>query len=115
MIPPTPPPDIDLPLWHTSLELLTRWRPERLAMTHFGSVEDVESHIAELSRRLDLWGEIALANDQDGFAREIMAELRTQAPAELINAYEQAAPVAQLYAGLRRDWTKQGALPTAWN
>ena len=41
-----------------------------------------------------------------------MAELRTQSPAELIDAYEQAAPVAQLYAGLRRYWSKQGALPT---
>ena len=40
-IPPTPPPDIDVEAWLASIELIRRWAPERLAMTHFGASEDV--------------------------------------------------------------------------
>lgn len=113
VIPPTPPPDIDIPVWHESLELISSWAPKRLAMTHFGANDQVQAQIAELHRRLDLWGQIALEHDEAGFAAAIMAELRTVARPELIDAYEQAAPVTQLYAGLRRYWRKQGALEVA--
>jgi len=110
VIPPTPPPDIDIPEWQRSLDLIAAWQPERLAMTHFGLGGPVAEQLEQLSRRLELWGEIALHSDEHGFAREVMAELRSQAPAELIDAYEQAAPAAQLYAGLRRYWLGSGAL-----
>ena len=110
VIPPTPPPDIDLQAWHRSLELIAAWRPTRLAMTHFGSGERVDQQLAELSRRLDLWAEIALREDLQGFADAVTAELRENSPPETIDAYLQAAPIDQLYAGLRRYWYKQGAL-----
>ncbi len=58
-IPPTPPPDIDVEAWHESLELIRAWRPERLAMTHFGAAEDVDAQLAELEARLDEWAELA--------------------------------------------------------
>jgi glyoxylase-like metal-dependent hydrolase (beta-lactamase superfamily II) len=35
-VPPTPPPDIDVEAWHKSIERVRDWRPQRLAMTHFG-------------------------------------------------------------------------------
>ena len=37
-IPPTPPPDIDIELWHESLDTVAAWDPARLAITHFGSL-----------------------------------------------------------------------------
>ena len=39
---PTPPPDIDLEAWERSLEAVAGWRPQRLCLTHFGPVDDVE-------------------------------------------------------------------------
>jgi glyoxylase-like metal-dependent hydrolase (beta-lactamase superfamily II) len=110
VIPPTPPPDIDIPAWQRSIELVAAWVPERLAMTHFGVGEPVLAHLEELSRRLERWGLLARDNDQQAFARAVADELRSSAPPELSGAYEQAAPVAQLYAGLRRYWQQHGAL-----
>ena len=62
-IPPTPPPDIDVEAWHESIELIASWKPERLAMTHFGASDDVEAQLAEIGQRLDVWA--ALARDLD--------------------------------------------------
>ena len=41
-VPPTPPPDIDVEAWHESIALIAAWRPQRLAITHFGDSEDVD-------------------------------------------------------------------------
>jgi glyoxylase-like metal-dependent hydrolase (beta-lactamase superfamily II) len=42
---PTPPPDIDLELWHESIGLVRAWHPARLAITHFDCFEDVAYHL----------------------------------------------------------------------
>jgi glyoxylase-like metal-dependent hydrolase (beta-lactamase superfamily II) len=110
VIPPTPPPDIDLEAWQQSIERIAAWRPQRLAMTHFGSDERVDGHLAELSRGLQTWAAIALDADVDGFAAAVIEELRARVAPELIAPYLQAAPLEQLYAGLRRYWGKRGAL-----
>jgi glyoxylase-like metal-dependent hydrolase (beta-lactamase superfamily II) len=49
---PTPPPDIDLALWRASIDLIAAWRPERLAITHFGDHTDVEGHLERLRAQL---------------------------------------------------------------
>ena len=46
--PPTPPPDVDLEAWQASLDLVAAWKPSLLALTHFGTYDDVESHIERL-------------------------------------------------------------------
>ena len=45
VVPPTPPPDIDIEAWERSLDVVESWRPDRLALTHFGAVEEPEPHI----------------------------------------------------------------------
>ncbi len=42
VLPPTPPPDIDLEAWAASLDIVEAWHPERLAVTHFGTFTDVD-------------------------------------------------------------------------
>jgi glyoxylase-like metal-dependent hydrolase (beta-lactamase superfamily II) len=103
VMPPTPPPDIDLEAWHRSIELVSEWSPERLAMTHFGAADDVDAQLAELSERLDRWAALARAGDRAAFTAGIRAEIGSVAAAE----YEQAAPAEQLYAGLERYWRKR--------
>lgn len=56
--PPTPPPDLNLEDWSTSIERLRTLRPEALYLPHFGPVQGAERHFAELSERLYAWGRI---------------------------------------------------------
>jgi glyoxylase-like metal-dependent hydrolase (beta-lactamase superfamily II) len=106
-IPPTPPPDIDLEAWHRSIELVAGWRPERLAITHFGVHEDVDAQLDGLGHRLDAWAEIARSEDEQGFIAGIQAEIEADAGSELVATYAQAAAPDQLYAGLTRYWRKR--------
>jgi glyoxylase-like metal-dependent hydrolase (beta-lactamase superfamily II) len=103
-IPPTPPPDIDVEAWHGSIERVRGWSPERLVMTHFGSAEDVDAQLAEVSERLDNWAALARTEEPDTFIATIMEEIEQGAGGELLPAYTQAAVPEQIYAGLRRYW-----------
>ncbi len=106
-IPPTPPPDIDVEAWQRSIELIRGWAPERLAMTHFGAGEDVAAQLDELSDRLGRWAELAREHDEAGFIAAIRREIGTTASPQVAEAYTQAAPPEQLYAGLKRYWRKR--------
>ena len=61
--PPTPPPDIDLEAWQASLDLVAAWEPSRLALTHFGTYDDVDAHLERLRGALAQWGELAQVTD----------------------------------------------------
>jgi glyoxylase-like metal-dependent hydrolase (beta-lactamase superfamily II) len=106
-IPPTPPPDIDIEAWHESLDRVRSWRPERLAFTHFGWAEDVESQLDELGGRLDAWAARAREQDREEFIQAVRREISAGASPGTPPAYEQAAPPEQLYAGLERYWRKR--------
>jgi glyoxylase-like metal-dependent hydrolase (beta-lactamase superfamily II) len=108
-VPPTPPPDIDVEAWHDSIERIRAWRPERLAMTHFGSSEDVDAQLDEVGRRLDAWAERARGQERAQFIAAVLREIDDGAEPELVPAYTQAAPPEQLYAGLERYWRKRAA------
>jgi glyoxylase-like metal-dependent hydrolase (beta-lactamase superfamily II) len=108
-MPPTPPPDIDVEKWHASLDLIAERGPERLAVTHFGGWEDVDHQLGEISRRLDAWAALARDRDEAGFIEAITEELSRASGEDLatVEAYVQAAPPEQLYAGLSRYWSKR--------
>jgi len=105
-IPPTPPPDIDIPAWHESIGRIAAWRPRRVAITHFGASEEVEQQLHEVARRLDEWSERVRQQDHDEFVASVQAEISDGADPSLLETYEQAAPPDQLYAGLERYWRK---------
>lgn len=107
IIPPTPPPDIDLELWHESLNTVAAWAPQRLAITHFGSYEDVEHQIAAMHEALDRWGALARETDADSYAAAMISEME-QAPDAAANvAFLQAMPPKTLWPGLDRYWSKR--------
>jgi glyoxylase-like metal-dependent hydrolase (beta-lactamase superfamily II) len=106
-IPPTPPPDIDVEAWQRSIKLIRGWAPDRLAMTHFGASENVAAQLDELSDRLGRWAELAREHDEAGFIAAIRREIEATAGSEVAQAYTQAAPPEQLYAGLARYWRKR--------
>jgi glyoxylase-like metal-dependent hydrolase (beta-lactamase superfamily II) len=107
IIPPTPPPDIDLDLWHESLRTVAAWDPARLAITHFGTYEDVEHHIATMHAELDRWGALARETDTDSYAEAMIAEMRRAPDATATEAFLQAMPPDMLWPGLDRYWSKR--------
>jgi glyoxylase-like metal-dependent hydrolase (beta-lactamase superfamily II) len=106
VIPPTPPPDIDVEGWHASIGILRQWRPRQLAFTHFGSADDVDAHLSELEERLDARAELVQRVPREEFIATIRAEASQHAP-EWTAACEEAAPPDQMYMGLDRYWRKR--------
>jgi glyoxylase-like metal-dependent hydrolase (beta-lactamase superfamily II) len=98
---PTPPPDIDLEQWRRSIDVIAGWRPQALAITHFGAHPDVQAHLQRLRDYLDA-AEQAAALGEAGFAAAFRARVAASASGENAATYEQAMPPDQSYAGLRR-------------
>jgi glyoxylase-like metal-dependent hydrolase (beta-lactamase superfamily II) len=106
VLPPTPPPDLDVEGWHATVAEIRRRHPQRLALIHFGAFDDVGRHLDELERRLDDW--VARVRDGASEAEFVDAALRdvdSSAAAE----YATAMPFEQSYAGLRRYVEKRAA------
>ena len=107
VVPPTPPPDIDVEAWQRSIAVIRDWAPARLAMTHFGESTDVSAQLDELEQRLDGWSHLAREGGRDEFIREVQAEILRDGSPEQAQTYQQAAPVQQLYAGYERYWAQR--------
>jgi glyoxylase-like metal-dependent hydrolase (beta-lactamase superfamily II) len=107
---PTPPPDIDVPAWLASIELIESWAPSALVPTHFGRHEDVSEHLRELRESLREMEELARAADEQALQRALRERLqRAGADADAVAAYEQAMPPDQTYAGMKRYLEKSSA------
>jgi glyoxylase-like metal-dependent hydrolase (beta-lactamase superfamily II) len=106
VLPPTPPPDVNVEAWHDTVAAIRRRSPERLALIHFGVFDDVERHLEELERRLDEWTErVAGGIPEADFVAAALAGLDRGAADE----YAQAMPLEQSYAGLKRYVEKRAA------
>lgn len=57
VIPPCPPPDIDIPLWLKSIATIRNLNPKKLCLTHYGMISDCNNHLDELEERLLNWVE----------------------------------------------------------
>ena len=106
IIPPTPPPDIDLEAWERSLDLVAAWEPTSLGITHFGAIDDPPTHIAAVRERLRELAERARELDADGFEQRLREEVAETMAGPDAEALIQAVPPAQQWAGLDRYWRK---------
>jgi glyoxylase-like metal-dependent hydrolase (beta-lactamase superfamily II) len=108
ILPAAPPPEIDIEAWDATLDDIERRGPERLALIHFGSVEDVGAHLDGMRSQLHAWA----ARVRDGMTEdEFVTAGRAEARASGADAavVEHAAPFWQSYRGLRRYWDKREA------
>ena len=115
LIPPCPPPDVDLAAWRQSLERLRALTPQRILLTHGGILAST-APLAALETRLQVWSEWVLHRLQAGhseeeivpaFERHVWSELRAAGLGdEQIAAYEQGDPAAMSAVGLARYWRK---------
>jgi glyoxylase-like metal-dependent hydrolase (beta-lactamase superfamily II) len=101
VLPPTPPPDVDVEAWYRTLEEVERHAPERLALIHFGLADDVSRHLAELRERLDTW---AKRVEEGVTEQEFVAAAKSDLPPDEADGYDRAMPFWQSYQGLRRYW-----------
>ena len=110
VLPPTPPPDVDVDAWYATLEEMEARNPGRLALIHFGVADDVHEHLAALRGRLAEWAErAASARSEEQFVAATRAELAANVDPDDQATYEHAMPFWQSYAGLRRYWDKRAA------
>jgi len=121
VLPPTPPPDIDVELWAGSVEQILSWSPSTLMLTHFGPVRRVVPHMATLMENLRMTAAIARAlltepgTDEErgaAFAEQFRVHLRRHMTDAQVAAYIVAAAYEHQFSGLARYWRKKGQLPT---
>ena len=109
VMPPTPPPDIDLELWEDSIERILDWEPTSLGLTHFGEVAEPEAHLAVVRERLREQGELARELSPDQFERRYRERVADEADPETAEAMLQAVPPDQQWSGLNRYWERAAA------
>ena len=116
VLPPTPPPDIDLDAWRGSLDRIEAWSPDSIFLTHFGPVSTVRPHLETLWENLQsmaAWVRQTLdepGSDEERsrrFADQLRRDMRKILTDAQVDAYPVAAPFEQLWLGLARYWRKK--------
>src|SRR5829696_8591714 len=107
VIPPTPPPDIDVELWEESIERILDWEPASLGLTHFGAVEEPEAHLDLVRERLREQADLARELSPEEFERRIRKRVREHADPDTAEALLQAVPPEQQWFGLDRYWKQR--------
>lgn len=118
VLPPTPPPDIDLEAWRESEERILSWNPETLFLTHFGPWDAPRLHFQELMQHLAEWSATARrlladatldpAQREAAFVQEAMLDLRRKVGEHDAELYSRAGRLDYSWQGLARYWEKQG-------
>jgi glyoxylase-like metal-dependent hydrolase (beta-lactamase superfamily II) len=116
VLPPTPPPDIDLEAWSTSVDRILAWSPATLFLTHFGPVTRPRPHLAQLLDNLQLIaGVVRESLREEGtdeeksvrFAEWFRQELRRHMAHAHVDSYVVASGFKYLWYGLARYWRKR--------
>jgi glyoxylase-like metal-dependent hydrolase (beta-lactamase superfamily II) len=116
-IPPLVPPELDIELWHGSIQKIRALKPARLYLPHFGLVERALGiHFDSLEERLRRWAIWfrdrlrAGAEEQQlvpAFANYLSSELEAEgASEEQVRDYEQADPSFMAVSAAARYWRK---------
>jgi glyoxylase-like metal-dependent hydrolase (beta-lactamase superfamily II) len=118
ILPPTPPPDIDIEAWQGSVARLEAWSPATIFMTHFGPVNNPRTHLQTLMQNLDTMAGLVRARlsepgtDEEQsrrFAQELEREFRRHMTDAQLASYRAAAPPELVWLGLARYWRKKGS------
>jgi glyoxylase-like metal-dependent hydrolase (beta-lactamase superfamily II) len=103
---PSPPPDIEVELWAASIAAIREFGPERLALTHFGAVDDPPAHLDAAERELNRLAERARHLQRDDFMAELDQRIDLQ-PGPEAERIRSAMPPEQVWLGLERYWRKR--------
>jgi len=118
VVPPCPPPDIQIEDWLQSIQLLRELPAEQLFLTHYGLIEDKQAHLDALANILKDWAEWMKPHAAAGtppveiiplfeqYVREQL--LQAGVVPSALESYEKANPAFMSVAGLLRYWKKKG-------
>ena len=117
VVPPCPPPDINIEDWKKSIELIRGLEISVIFLTHFGQITEIDAHLNQLVNILDDWADWmkpyfdkALPQEQitplfqDYTKQQLLAEGLDDYG---IEQYEGANPSWMSVAGLMRYWRKK--------
>ncbi len=116
VLPPTPPPDVDLEVWRESTRRILDWHPDQIFITHFGPQPAPRVHFNDLWTRMDAWSrrvQALLAEPGTDEARakiftdEVTAELVRATSRAEAEAYANAGRFDFSWTGLARYWRKR--------
>ncbi len=117
VVPPCPPPDINLEDWKSSIDVLRKADPSALYLTHYNKVETVDQHLDDLEKVLDKWAYWVKDQMNKGLSNEETIPLFMEYTAgqlhgaglseATVQRYESANPSWMSVAGLVRYWTKK--------
>jgi glyoxylase-like metal-dependent hydrolase (beta-lactamase superfamily II) len=116
VLPPTPPPDIDLEIWRVSTNRILAWHPDQLFLTHFGPQPAPRVHFNDLWTRMEEWSaRVKALLDRPGtdaerarqFTDDVMGELTRATSRDEAVAYARAGRFDFSWAGLARYWRKK--------
>ncbi len=116
VLPPTPPPDIDLEAWRATTDRILAWHPDQLFLTHFGPQPAPRVHFHDLWTRMDEWnGRVKALLDRPGsdderariFTDEVMDALARATSRDEALAYARAGRFDFSWTGLARYWRKR--------
>jgi glyoxylase-like metal-dependent hydrolase (beta-lactamase superfamily II) len=106
VLPPTPPPDVDLERWNRTIDEIEQRRPSRLALVHFGTADNPGPHLAELRERLAVWaGRVQAGATEAEFSEAARNDVAANGGD--VETYDRAMPFWQSYAGLKRYWEQR--------
>jgi glyoxylase-like metal-dependent hydrolase (beta-lactamase superfamily II) len=114
VLPPTPPPDIDVRAWQESIARVRAWQPTGVFVTHFGLHRDADAHFDALSRELGAWDELAgtilagvpAESRVSMFVEAVRARIRQRVSVEEAESYRDSMSLEDCWAGLERYWQK---------
>ena len=124
VLPPTPPPDIDIEAWEESVARIEAWSPDTLFLTHFGPIQGTVAHLRTLMENLTTTAEIVRkrlaepgseAEKAQRFSDDLTRELRGRMTEAQVAAYMASAPPDLLWLGLVRYWRKKSSSGPATN
>ena len=108
IIPPTPPPDIDIELWHASLDTVAAWDarpPGRHPLRHLRATSARRS--PRCTRGSTAGPRWRCETDAESYAAAMIAEMERAPDATATRAFLQAMPPETLWPGLDRYWSKK--------
>ncbi len=116
VMPPCPPPDINVKDWIKSMDYLRSRRYKKLYLTHFGEVDEVKNHFIELEGRLLNWANWIKPYWEAGVDQlEILPRFKLYVQDQMENSkikeadrlrYGLANPLVMSVSGLLRYWDK---------
>jgi glyoxylase-like metal-dependent hydrolase (beta-lactamase superfamily II) len=117
VMPPTPPPDINIEAWHDSESAILAWDPDTLFLTHFGPFQGARQHLQGMFGNMSDWSRIVrrlIADEsrteeerQSLFVDEVYAEIRRQVGDADAENYTKAGGLNYSWQGLARYWRKR--------